>query len=199
MGFDVGDDFGEAALGFEIGHDERLEAFGGGAHAGGVGVHDVQVGAHVGGEVGFVDDEEIAFGNARAAFARDFFASCNVDHVDGEVGQFGAEGGGQVVAAAFHKHHIGVGKFFQHAVDGFKVDGGIFADGRVGATASFDAHDAIGFECAADSQQALVFFGVDVVGDGHQVPFLAHAFAQHFKQGGFARAHGAANAHAKRG
>ena len=85
MGFDVGDDFGEAGLGFEVGHDEGFEAFGGGAHAGGVGVHHVEVGADIGGEVGFVDDEEVAFGNAGAAFAGNFFASGYVDHVDGEI------------------------------------------------------------------------------------------------------------------
>ena len=47
LGFDVVDDFGQSGLGFEVGHDEGFEAFGGGAHAGGVGVHHVQVGAHV--------------------------------------------------------------------------------------------------------------------------------------------------------
>ena len=70
MGFDVGDDFVKAGLGFEVGHDEGFEAFGSGAHAGGVGVHDAEVGAHVRGEVSFVDDEEVAFGNAGAAFSR---------------------------------------------------------------------------------------------------------------------------------
>ena len=40
----------------------------------------------------------------------EFFRGSHVNHVDGEVGQFGAEGGGQVVAAAFYKHHIGIGK-----------------------------------------------------------------------------------------
>ncbi len=177
LGFDVGDDVGQAGLGFEVGHDKGFEAFGGGAHAGGVGVHHVEVGAHMGGQVGFVDDEEIAFGNAGAAFARDFFASCHIDHVDGEVGQFGAEGGGQVVAAAFYKYHVGVGKLFQHAVDGFEVDRGVFANGSMGAAACFNAHDAIGIQGTTDSEQALIFFGVDVVGDGHQVPLLAHAFA----------------------
>jgi hypothetical protein len=43
----------------------------------------------------------------------------------------------------------------------------------------------------------LIFFGVDVVGDCHQVPFVPHAFAQHLKQGGFARAHRATNTDAK--
>jgi len=197
LGFDVSDDVGQAGLGFEVGHDEGFEAFGSGAHAGGVGVHHVEVGADVGGQVGFVDDEEVAFGDAWAAFAGDFFAGGHVDHVDGEVGEFGAEGGGQVVAAAFYKHHIGVGKLFKHAVDGFQIDGGVFADGGVRAAARFNAHDAVGIQCTTDREQALVFFGVDVVGDGHQVPFLTHAFAEHFEQGGFARAYGAANAHAE--
>lgn len=46
------DDFGQAVLGFEVGHGKRFEALGGGAHAGRVGVHHIQVGAHVGGQVG---------------------------------------------------------------------------------------------------------------------------------------------------
>ena len=41
LGFDVSDDVGQAGLGFEVGHDEGFEAFGGGAHAGGVGMHHV--------------------------------------------------------------------------------------------------------------------------------------------------------------
>ena len=39
---------GHARQGLEVGHHEWLEALGVGAHAGGVGVHHVQVGAHVG-------------------------------------------------------------------------------------------------------------------------------------------------------
>ena len=197
LGFDVGDDFGQAGLGFEVGHDEGFEAFGGGAHAGGVGMHHIEVGADVGGEVGFVDDEEVALGDARAAFAGDFFAGGDVNDVDGEVGEFGAESGGEVVPAAFNEHHVGIGKFFKHAVDGFQVDGSVFANGGVRTATCFNAHDAIGIERAAEGQQALIFFGVDVVGDGHQVPFLAHAFAEHFQEGGFARADGAADAHTK--
>ncbi|MEY3887393.1 MAG: hypothetical protein RL650_1485 [Pseudomonadota bacterium] len=157
MGFDVGNDVCQAGLGFEVGHDEGFEAFGGGAHAGGVGVHHGQVGADVGGQVGFVDDEEVAFGDAGAAFAGDFFAGGHVNDVDGEVGQFGAEGGGQVVAAAFYKNHIGIGKLFQHAVDGFQVNGGIFSNGSVGAATGFNAHDAVGIERTTDGSVGLLW------------------------------------------
>src|SRR5690606_31754666 len=101
----------------------------------------------------------------------------DVDDVDGEVAQFGAEGGGQVVAAAFHKHDVGVGELAQHAVDGFEVDGAVFADGGVGAAAGFYTQDALGGQGAADGQQALVFLGVDVVGDGDEVVVISHGFA----------------------
>ena len=53
-------------------------------------------------------------------------------------------------------------------------------------TTGFHPHDAFGRQGTADGQQALVFFGVDVVGDGDQVVFVAHGFAQHFQQSGFA-------------
>ena len=190
---------GHARQGLEVGHYEWLEALGGGAHAGRVGVHHIQVGAHVGGQVGLVDDEQVAFGDAGAALAGDFFASGHVDDVDGEVAQLGAEGGGQVVAAAFHKHDVCVGELAQHAVDGFEVDGAILADGRVGAAAGFHAQDALGGQGTADGEQALVFLGVDVVGDGDEVVVIAHGLAQHLQQRGFAGADGAADAHAQRG
>jgi hypothetical protein len=165
----------------------------------GVGLHHRQIGAHMRGQIGLVDDKQVAFGDAGAAFARDFFASGDVNHVNGQVREFGAEGGGQVVATAFNKHDVGIGKVHQHAVDGLQVDGAVFADGGVRAAAGFHPHDALGWQRAADGEQALVFLGVDVVGDGHQVVLVAHGFAQHFQQGGFAGADRAAYAHAQRG
>ena len=160
-------------------------------------LHHFQVGTHVGGQVGFVDDKQIAFGDARAAFTGNFFARGHVDHINRQIAQFGAEGGGQVVAAAFDKDHIGIGELHQHAVDGFQVDGGVFADGGMRAAAGLHAHDAFGGQRAAHGQDALVFLGVDVVGDGDQVVVVAHGFAQHFQQGGFARTDGPADAHAQ--
>src|SRR5574343_788463 len=194
--FDEGDDFAQALQGFEVGHHPGTR-FGVGAHACGVLLHHLQIGAHMRGQVGLVDDEQVALGDAGAAFARDFFACGHVDHVDRQVRQLGAEGGGQVVAAAFDEHDVGIREFLQHAVDRFKVDRRVLADGRVRAAAGLHAHDALGGQRTADGQQALVFLGVDVVGDGDQVPLLAHLLAQHLQQGGLARADRPANAHAQ--
>ena len=98
-----------------------------------------------------------------------FFACSHVDHVNGEVAELGAEGGGQIVATALNEHDVGIGVLHQHAVDGLQVDGAVFTDGGVRAATGFHAHDALGCKRAADSEQALVFLGVDVVGDGHQI------------------------------
>lgn len=200
LGFDEGDHLGKARQGFEVGHHKRLEhPLAVGAHAGGVGVHHIQIGAHVGGQVGLVDDEQVALGDARAALARDFLAGGDVDDVDGEVREFGAECGGQIVAAAFHEDDVGVGVLAQHAVDGFEVDGAVFADGGVGAAAGLHAQDALRWQGATHREQALVFLGVDVVGDGDQIVVVAHGLAEHLQQGGLAGAHGAADADAQGG
>ena len=58
-------------------------------------------------------------------------------------------------------------------------------------------HDALGVQRATDGEDALVFSGVDVVGNGHQVVLGFHGFAQHFKQRGFAGADWPANADAQ--
>jgi hypothetical protein len=57
----------------------------------------------------------------------------------------------------------------------------------------------LGLQRAGHRQQALVFLGVDVVGDDQQAPALAHGLAQHLDQRGLARADRAADAHAQRG
>jgi putative NIF3 family GTP cyclohydrolase 1 type 2 len=67
------------------------------------------------------------------------------------------------------------------------------------AAAGFHAHDAFWRQRAGHREQALVFLGVDVVGDDHQAPALAHRLAQHFHQRGLAAAHRAADAHAQGG
>ncbi len=149
-------------------------------------------------EVGFVDDEQVAFGDAGAALARNFFAAGHVDDVDRQVAEFRAEGGSQVVAAAFDEHDVGIRKLLQHAVDRFEIDRRIFADGGVRAAAGLHAQNALRFERARHGEQALVFLGVDVVGHHDEVVAAAHRLAQHFKQSGLARSHRAADAHAQR-
>ena len=52
------------------------------------------------GEIDLVDHQQVGTGDAGAAFARDFLALRHVDHVDRDVGELRAEGGGEIVAAA---------------------------------------------------------------------------------------------------
>lgn len=93
------DDPIEADIVFHLREDVRPVA----AHFFGVPFHDGEVCADGGGQVGFVDDEEVGLGDAGAAFARDFVAAGDVDHLDGEVGQLAAKAGGEVIATGFEK------------------------------------------------------------------------------------------------
>lgn len=63
----------------------------------GVAVHYVQGGVYLFGDVDLVDDQKVGFGDAGAAFSRNFVAAGDVDHLQGEVRQFQAEGGRKVV------------------------------------------------------------------------------------------------------
>ena len=66
------------------------------------------------------------------------------------------------------------------------------------AAAGLHTHDALGLQRAGHREQALVFLGVDVVGDDEQVPALTHRLAQHLDERRLARADGPADAHAQR-
>src|SRR5581483_10522841 len=78
------------------------------SHPGGVPPHDFQVRSDGSGEVGFVDNEQVGLGDARAAFARDFVAASDVNDVNSVIGQFAAEMGGQVVAPGFKQQNVRV-------------------------------------------------------------------------------------------
>ncbi len=86
----------QAGTVLEVGKDEWTFA----AHTPRVMFHHLQRSSHVRCQVNFVDDQQVGAGDARTAFARDFVAPGNIDHVDKHVHQFRAESGGQVVATA---------------------------------------------------------------------------------------------------
>ena len=85
---------------FKVGEDEGALA----AHPLGVAVHDFEAGADQRREIDLVDDEEVGAGDAGAAFARDFVAGGDVDHVDRQIGEFGREGRGEVIAVRLDQH-----------------------------------------------------------------------------------------------
>src|SRR6202790_1020090 len=97
LGLDKTDDTVETLALPEIGHDKWAFP----AHPSRVGIHLVQRCADMRREVDLVDDEKIRPDDAGAALGGDLVAGGDVDHVDGEIGQFGREGGREIVAAGF--------------------------------------------------------------------------------------------------
>jgi len=61
---------------------------------------NAEIGVYVRREIDLIDHQRSDRVDAGAAFAGYFIAFGHVDDKDGEVGQLGAEGGGEVVAAA---------------------------------------------------------------------------------------------------
>ena len=75
-------------------------------HSRGVALHDAEVGAHVGREIGLVDDEEVALRDSRTALARHLVAPGDVDDVNRVIDELATELGGEVVAAALEKEQL---------------------------------------------------------------------------------------------
>lgn len=62
-------------------------------------LHHIHGGMHLLGDVDLVDDHQVGFGGAGAAFAGELVGGGKVDHVQGEVAQCRAEGGGGGISA----------------------------------------------------------------------------------------------------
>ena len=116
-------------------------------------------------EVNLVDDEQVGLGDAGAALARDFVPAAHIDDIDGEVCQFRAERGGEVVSAAFHQHQLKAGMAGLKLFNCLNVHGGVFADGGMRAAARFNADDAVGLKGVVTQQKFCILAGINVVGD----------------------------------
>jgi hypothetical protein len=81
-----------------------------------------------------------------------------------------------------------------HFGDRVEIDGGVFANGRVGAAAGFHADDPLGGERLAAHEELHVFPGEDVVGDDGELVGVAHGLAKAVEKGGLARAYRTADA-----
>ena len=136
--------------------------------------------------------------DAGAAFARDLVAGGDVDHVERQIGQFGAERGGEVVAARFDENDVEVGERAVEARHRLEVDRGVLADRGVRAAAGLDADDALGRERFVAHQELRVLLGVDVVGDDAELVFVAQRAAQRQRQRGLAGTDRAADADPQR-
>src|SRR5690349_9393758 len=92
-------------------------------------------------EIDLVDDQEITASDAGSAFARNLVSAGDIDYVDPDIDQFGTEGGGQVVAAAFDEDQFQTRERALEFVDSFEIHRGVFADGGMRAATGFDAAD----------------------------------------------------------
>ena len=158
------------------------------AHEPCVALHHAQIRTDGGGQIRFVDDQKVRLRDARAAFARDFVTPGNVNDVDGVIGQLAAEVGGQVVAAGFQQHQVGV-KLLMEFLQRQQVGGNVFADGRMWTAAGFHGPDALGFQRLVADEEFAVFPGENVIGDGSDVHLSAQLPAQREHQCRLAAAH----------
>src|SRR4029077_6230411 len=166
----------DALAAFHVGKDKRPVR----AHSQRVGFHDLKVGTYQGCQVNFVDDQKIGPRNARAAFARYFFALRNVDDIDGQVGELRAERCGEIVATRFDETQVGAGKFSFLFVDRREVDGGVFANRGVRTTSGLNTHDALRGKSFGARQDELVFLCIDVIRDYVDVVLVAKPLAEGF-------------------
>jgi hypothetical protein len=162
------------------------------AHFDGVVFHDVEVGADGRSQVGFVDDEEVALGDARATFARDFVAAGNIDDLDGEVSEFAAVTRGQIVAAGFDEKNLRL-EFLMQFFEGDEIRSDVFADGGVRTAASFNGANSFGGQGGVANEKLAIFFRENVVRDGGDIPLVAHASAKLQEQRCLAAAHRSAD------
>src|SRR5580693_4516078 len=63
-------------------------------------LHDAQIGADIGSEIDFVNDQEPRFDDSGPALARNLIALRHVDHVNRRVNQLGTKRRGEIIAAA---------------------------------------------------------------------------------------------------
>ena len=128
-----------------------------------------------------------------AAFARDLVAGGDVNDIDRQIGEFGREGRGEVVAPRLDQYQVETRKYSVHLGDGGEIDRGVLADRRVRTAPGLDAADPLRRQRSTAGQEFGVLAGIDDVRDGGDLVAAPHLFAQPIHQRGFARADWAAN------
>ena len=100
---DVGDDVIHARAMLDLGEDDRA----GTTHGVSVAFHYAEIGAHGGGQIGLVDDQEVGLSDPGTAFAWDLIAAGDIDDINGVIGQLAAEVRGEVIAAGLDQQDLG--------------------------------------------------------------------------------------------
>ncbi len=166
------------------------------AHLAGVPVHNREVRSHGGGQIRFVDHEQVRLRDAGSAFPRDFVTSGNINYVNRVIGQFPAEMRREVITAGFDEQQLGL----KAAVQVFQreeVRRDVLTNRRVRAAACLHGADALGGQGLVADEEFSVFLGEDVIGDGGKIHSVAQPQAKSQQEGGLAAAHGTSHPNSK--
>ncbi len=175
----------DAFAGHAVGKYEWLS----GAHQLRVVVHHLKRRMHVGRKVGLVDYENVTLRYSGTVLAGNLVAGGHVDDVDEEVDESRGESKGEVVASAFDKHNVGVGKLGLHFLDGGYIHRRVLAHGRVGARAGLYANDTVFHKHTFEHAPYMlgILGGDDVVGDNQYFEALFYkSGSDGFDKGGLA-------------
>src|SRR4029077_15945221 len=126
--------------------------------------------------------------NTGAALTRNLFSSRNIDHIDRQIRQLGAESRRQVITARLDKAQFRVGELSLHIIDGGEVHRGVLANSGVRAATRLDPHDALGGQCLRAHENELILLGVNIVRDHVDVVVGAQSLAEAFDECGLAGA-----------
>ncbi len=146
-----------------------------------------------GGEVGLVDDEEIALHDPRSALSWDVLALGHRDHVEGVIGKFGIERRREVVTTALDEDEIEVGMIGEERIDLRQIYRRILTDASMRARTGLDTCDQIRRDQSrkALTERVGVLLGQDIVGDhAHVKVALGELWNEFGDECGFARSHG---------
>jgi hypothetical protein len=140
------------------------------ANDSGVMLHHVESRPHVRCQIDLVDHQQVRFGDARSALARDLVALRNVDHEDEVVSQCRTEGQGQVVTARLDQDHVGVREAGSQLRDRIQVHARVVPDRGVRTRAGLHPGDTVAVENAGQGRPdvAGILAREDVVGDNQR-------------------------------
>ena len=163
----------------------------------GIGGHHFQISTHIGREVGFVDQQQVAGADGWATFAWDFIALGDIDDVDVGVDEFGRKGRREIVAATFDEDELQIGVSIFEIDNGGHVHAGVVADRRVRTASCLDAAHSIGGQDILAQEKFGIFAGVDVIGDDGERDVILEPLAQAQHAHGFSGTYRATNAEAE--
>src|ERR1700719_319320 len=148
------------------------------SHFSRVTVHDFERGTHVRSKINFVYYKQVRASDPRTALARHLIATGDVDDVDPDVDELGAERGCKIIASTLDEDQLEARKRALEIGNRLQVHRGIFANRRVGACTGLNSAYAIGGKRSLPQQGIGILFGVNVIRYDREVIFRPQSLAE---------------------